>query len=96
MTSIQSELSICDLNDALTAPPEQTLARYRAECEAHNGLTPVFEQNSPWWELSGVAERPACQAPLSVSVPSWSDAKGHTEYLIATSLRANPAACVYV
>ena len=33
---------------------------------------------------------------IDVSVPSWSDKKGHTEYLISTALNAQPSGAVHV
>jgi len=87
-------------------PLSPGMLRYQEEIEAFDALDSVMEPLSPPPTLQRAPQ--GCRddkrggkmalelSGLDVSIMSWSDTKGHTEYLISTGLRAQPAACVSV
>ena len=96
---IQSSQSYSNLHDADAKESKETL-KYRLEIESYNALQAVME--SPKHQrTSGTASESIDGAImerclLDVSVPSWNDKKGHTEYLISTALNAQQAGAVHV
>ena len=86
---LQSNLSYCNLKDAESDSSNPEAVKYQQEILSHNALDAVFE--------SPPKVRPALPTALKeflVSVQSWSDAKGHTEYTITTSMSGSAAAWV--
>ena len=86
---IQSSQSYSNLHDANVKESKETL-KYRQEIESYNALQAVMESPKQQRGSGTVSES------IDVSVPSWSDKKGHTEYLISTALNAQPSGAVHV
>ena len=80
MKTMQSELSYCNLEEAV--PPAEVL-KYKQEIEAHNLFDSVLESPTKSQPKS-LQDTPLDE--ILVSVTSWSDAKGYTEYVISTSV----------
>lgn len=87
---MQSTLSFSRLTDSDTKESKETL-RYRQEIESYNALGAVMET----LESPKSRKGRAVSESLDVSVPSWSDKKGHTEYLVSTALCAQPAGSIH-
>ena len=86
---IQSSQSYSNLHDADKKESKETL-KYRKEIESYA------------LQMQGVMESPkqqcasgAVSESIDVSVPSWSDKKGHTDYLISTALDAQPSGSIH-
>ena len=82
---LQSNLSYCNLKDAESDSSNPEAVKYQQEILSHNALDAVFE--SPPKVRTALKE-------FLVSIQSWSDAKGHTEYTITTSMSGSAAAWV--
>ena len=85
---IQSSQSYSNLHDAGANESKETL-KYRQEIESYNALQAVMESPKEKSRNGTVSES------IDVSVPSWSDKKGHTEYLVSTALNAQPAGNIH-
>ena len=80
--------SYSNLHDAGANESKETL-KYRQEIESYNALQAVMESPKQQCSNGTVSES------IDVSVPSWSDKKGHTEYLVSTALNAQPAGNIH-
>ena len=78
---MQSELSYCNLEEEGAPPPD--VLKYKQEIEAHNVFDSVLESPTKNRRKS-LQDTPIDE--ILVSVTSWSDAKGHTDYVISTSV----------
>ena len=79
--TMQSELSYCNLEEEAAPPPD--VLKYKQEIEAHNVFDSVLESPTKNRRKS-LQDTPLDE--ILVSVTSWSDVKGHTDYVISTSV----------
>ena len=79
--TMQSELSSCNLEAQAEEPQD---VRYRQEIESHNLFDSVLESPTKNCRRKSLQDTPLDE--ILVSVNSWSDEKGHTEYVISTSV----------